>query len=89
MNKEAENIPIEERQVEQRPKTAEVEKDIEKLHEQMKNAAEATLKPKDAINRDFVRSEATQQLFIDRQKLKDEGKPDEAKQLTQKSKKYI
>jgi len=56
----------------------------------MKNAAEATLKPKDAINRDYVRSEATQQLFIERQKLKEEGKPDEAKKTYPKNQKqYI
>jgi len=66
-----------------------VEKDIEKLHEQMLNAAEATLKPKDAISRDFVRSEATQQLFIERQNLKDEGKLDEAKNSPKKLRKVF
>ena len=51
----------------------------------MSKAAENTLKPRDEIKRDFCRSAATEQLFKDRQKMKEEGKF-EAKRMTNKIK---
>ena len=55
-----------------------VEEDIQQLHENMCKAAEGTLKPRDEVKREFVRSAATEQLFKDRQQMKEEGKFDEA-----------
>ena len=63
--------------------------EITKLNENLRKAAEGTLKQRDEVKREFIKSEATEQLFKDRQQLKEEGKFDEAKKLTNKIKKSI